>query len=396
MIGVGGNTRIAILLGNGKVRRSSQVLGLILLLGALLGVAGSLSAFFLMPQILGILGAESTQLGIFAGDYLRGLIPFFSFMILIFILEQSIRNDGQPHFASIVMAACAVLNIVLDYFFLFVMNYGIIGAAMATGISQSCGAILFLSYFAFKYLKKKNGLQLAIPVLNFEILKTIVINGSSEMLNSFAAGITIFLYNKSILFHSGELGVAAFAMSQYILMMGMMIIVGISNGTQPIFSYNHGADKNQRVKGALWRVASICFFTGLAFFLIIGWKVDYMAGLFLRGHDDALVLSIEVTSIVRWSLIFMPLAVLGSVFFTALEQAGKSLIVALSRGLIFPVLGLILLPLWWGAFGIWFTVIFSESISVLVAISCYLWHKKPASCKTVLSPEVDVSLVVYN
>ncbi len=394
MIGVGGNARIAVLLGKGKVYQSSQVLGLILLIGTLLGVAGSLSAFFLMPQILAILGAESSHLGIFAGNYLKGLIPFFSFMILIFILEQSIRNDGKPHFASMVMAGCAILNIALDYIFLFVMNYGIIGAAMATGIAQSFGAIIFLAYFAIKRLKKTNGLQIARPFLQFEIFKTILINGSSEMLNSFAAGVTIFLYNRAILFHSGEMGVAAFAMAQYILMMGMMVIVGISNGTQPIFSYNHGADKIHRVSGALWRVASVCFLTGMAFFLVIGWKVDSMAGLFLTGHDQALSLSIEVTAMVRWSLLFMPLAVLGSVFFTALEQAGKSLMVALSRGLIFPIAGLIVFPFWWGTFGIWFTVIFTEFVSVLVAIFCYIWHKKPKYLQIKVKKEDSVKTVL--
>lgn len=176
-------------------------------------------------------------------------------------------------------------------------------------------------------------------------------------------------------------------------------MIGVGGNTRIAILLGNGkVRRSSQVLGLILLLGALLGVAGSlsAFFLIIGWKVDYMAGLFLRGHDEALVLSIEVTSIVRWSLIFMPLAVLGSVFFTALEQAGKSLIVALSRGLIFPVLGLILLPLWWGAFGIWFTVIFSESISVLVAISCYLWHKKPASCKTVLSPAVDVSLVVYN
>lgn len=344
MIGVGGNARIAVLLGAGETRRASRVLALIVGLGLALGIGGSLVSRLLMPQILAWLGTSGGMLGYHAGEYLRGLIPFFSFMILIFILEQSVRNDGRPNLASGVMAGCAVLNIGLDYLFLFVLDLGIGGAAVATGLSQTLGALIFAGYFVHKSVKKRAGLVLSRPAFEAGVLRAVVVNGSSEMFNSLAAGVTIFLFNRMILSHVGELGVAAFALVQYLMMLGMMAVAGLCNGTQPIFSYNHGAGARERVRGALWRVAAAGTLVGVLVFFLMGTQANSMAALFLPGHPEAQALTGEVARRVRWSMLFLPAAMLGSGYFTALEQAGRSLVVAVSRGLLLPVLGLALFP----------------------------------------------------
>ncbi len=392
MIGVGGNARIAVLLGAGESRKASRVLGLIVTLGIGLGIVGSLASLGLMPQILVLLGT-SGQLGFFAGGYLKGLLPFFAFMILVFILEQSVRNDGRPNLASGIMAACALLNIGLDYLFLFVLEFGITGAALATGLSQSIGALIFAAYFLKKTLGNQPGLCFAKPEINRTNLWAVVVNGSSELFNSLATGVTIFLFNRMILIHVGDLGVAAYALVQYLMMLGMMVVVGICNGTQPIFSYNHGAGKHRRVKGALWRVAALCTGVGAVVFFLMGWQAEPMAALFLPEHPEALALTLEVAWLVRWSMFFMPAAMLGSVYFTALEQAGKSLSVAVSRGLLMPVLGLALFPAWWGATGIWITPAFAEGVAVLVAAGGFLWtvKERPLSRKSATRALTDVN-----
>lgn len=374
MIGVGGNARIAVLLGKGDSRKASRVLGMILVLGTGLGLVGSIAAVVFMPQILKVLGTSGGSLGELAGNYLKGFIPFFIFMILTFILEQSVRNDGSPNLASGVMAVCALLNIGLDYLFLFVLDFGIMGASMASGISQTIGALIFLGYFVRKNQAGLPGLRLAKPEGSFSTLGAVVVNGSSEMFNSLAAGITTFLFNRLILTHVGGMGVAAFTLVQYLLLVGMFIIMGIGNGSQPIFSYNHGAGLHHRVKGALWRVAILCSLVGGSVFLLITWQTAPVAALFLPDQPEALKLSLEVAGYVRWSMLFMPLAMLGSIYFTALEQASKSLLVALSRGLLLPVMGLLLFPAWWGSAGIWVTPAFAEGVTVLVVAGCFLWR----------------------
>lgn len=369
MVAVGGNARIAVLLGAGESRQASKVLGLIVALGAALGLTGSIVCIVMMPQLLQLLGT-SGDMGFHAGQYLRGLLPFFAFMILQVTLVQSMRNDGQANSASLIMAGCALLNIALDYLFLFVLGTGIAGAAMATGIAQSLGAVILLGYFVKKTLIKSAGLRLAMPAFSVSVLRAVVVNGSSEFFNNIAAGVITFLFNRAILTHVGILGVAAFSLVQYLLMLGIFIIMGIGSGTQPIFSYNHGAGLHERVRGTLWRVGAASTLVGVAVFLLMGLRTAELAVLFLPGNWDAVEMTIEVANYVRWSMLFMPLAMLSSMYFTALEQAGRSLIIAVCRGLIVPAVGLLVLPTIWGAPGIWITPLLAEAITVGVAVIC--------------------------
>lgn len=368
MIGTGGNARIAVLLGAGKPDAAGRVLGLIVALGVGLGLTGTTATVLLMPLLLEILGT-SGLLGYYAGGYLKGILPFFVLMILGFVLEQSVRNDGKPNLASGVMAGCALLNIGLDWLFLFVLQTGISGAAMASGISQSVGAVVFIVHFARKTVARRPGLRFARPDWNLETVRAVVVNGSSELFNSLSAGITTFLFNRLILAYVGALGVAALTVVQYPMMLGVMIIMGIGSGTQPIFSYNHGAGLHRRVQQTLLQVTLIAAGVGLLVFLLMGAPARMLAALFLPGHPEAQQLTGDVSQLVRWSMLFLPPAMIASVYFTALEQAAKSLAVALSRGLILPVLGLALLPPWLGPTGIWITPVFAEALTVLVALA---------------------------
>lgn len=374
MIATGGNARIAVLLGAGKQAEAGRVLGLIVGLGIALGVAGSLAAVLFMPVLLQILGT-SGSLGHYAAGYLKGILPFFVFMILGFVLEQSVRNDGRPNLASGVMAACAVLNVGLDWLFLFVLQMGISGAAMASGISQSLGAVVFIGYFVHKTVTGKPGLRFARPDRNPATVRAVAVNGSSEFFNSLSAGITTFLFNRLILAYVGPLGVAALTVVQYPMMLGVMVMMGIGSGTQPIFSYNHGAGLQRRVRDTLLRAAVTSSIAGVLVFFVMGPPAQSLAALFLPGHTEAQTLTREVSQLVRWSMLFMPLAMTASVYFTALEQAAKSLVVALARGLVLPVLGLALFPAWWGAAGIWITPVFAEAVTVLIAAACYLGRR---------------------
>ncbi len=297
-----------------------------------------------MPLLLEILGT-SGLLGYYAGGYLKGILPFFVFMILTFVLEM-----------------------------------GVSGAAMASGISQSLGAVVFIGYFVHKTVTIKPGLRFARPNWDPAAVRAVAVNGSSEFFNSLSAGITTFLFNRLILAYVGALGVAALTVVQYPMMLGVMVIMGIGSGTQPIFSYNHGAGLQRRVRETLLRAAVVSTLVGAVIFFVMGAPAQTLAALFLPGHPEAQALTGEVSQLVRWSMLFLPMAMIASVYFTALEQAAKSLVVALARGLVLPVLGLALFPTLWGANGIWITPIFAEAVAVLIAAGCYVgWRSAGAT-----------------
>ncbi len=376
MIGTGGNARLAVLLGAGKVKQARQTLGLITLLGTVLGILGSLGIYLFFPWILRFLGA-SGNLAADAGEYLCTVSPFFASMILLFILEQSVRNDGQPNLATIVMAGAALLNIVLDYLFLFILDYGIAGAALATGISKSLGAGIFVAYFVIKLLKNRSGLFFASPKVDRETLKAISTNGSSEFFGSLAVGVTTWLFNYMLLLFAGSLGIAAFALVQFILMIASAIFMGIGAGIQPIISYNHGAGLKERV----WSTITLSFVASLvlavALVVMLQFTTVSLVGLFIQDHPEALRLTVEATTWIRWSIIFMPIGILGSICFTAIEQAVPSILIALSRGLVFTSVGLVVFSRFFGLTGIWLTPLFSEGGTALLTLALiYSWQKK--------------------
>jgi Na+-driven multidrug efflux pump len=369
MIGVGGNARVAVLQGAGETGAARRVLGLVITLGTGLGIMGSLVTVSTYPLILRILGTSSSPaLSALAGEYLITLYPFFTMMILIFILEQTVRNDGRPNFATGIMVAMAVLNIVLDYIFLFPMNMGIAGAALATGLSQSLGALIFIAYFLLKKIRSLPGLRIGWPGGGAAAIRMIAFNGSSEFLNSVAAGVTTFLFNRALLNYVGSEGVAAFAMVQYLLMFGSVVYIGMSVGSQPILSYNYGAGLIDRVRGTLRILLLASILLSLIFFLLLRWQAPAMISLFIPDHPETVALTINAAAIISWTLLLMPVGIICSTFFTALERAGSSLLIALSRGLVFTVVGLTVFPTLWGDTGIWITPLFSESATVLLTV----------------------------
>jgi len=376
MIGTGGNARIAVLLGNGEVQGARRTLGLTTLLGMLLGVTSSLLILTMFPTILGALGVSGT-LGVYAGEYLRSMYPFFVPMILIFILEQSVRNDGQPNLATGVIAASCLLNIFLDYIFLFTFDMGMAGAALATGISKTVGASILLGYFILKTIRHQPGLALAVPAGGLRVIASISINGSSELFSSLAMGLTTLLFNRLLLGYIGAMGVAAFSLVQYLLMLGAVIFMGIGSGIQPIISYNHGAGLVKRVSSTLYLSLITSLAIGFLLFMILRRHATPLVALFIVDNPEALEIAISASNFLSWSFIFMPIGVIGSVFFTALEQAGKSLIVAASRGLVFTVIGLTLFPYLWGETGIWITPVFAEIVTTLITLALiFSWSRQ--------------------
>ena len=359
MLGTGANARMAVLLGAGQTSEARKVLGFVLALGAGLGVAGSLSLWLFADPLLALTGSHG-GLQAQASAYLGTLGPFAAPMILYFILEQAVRNDGRAGFASSVMVGTAILNIALDYVFLFPLNMGIQGAALATGLSETLGTSIFLGYFAFKTLARRPGLSIGPVRGSWRLLGAMAANGSSELLNFLAAGLTTFLFNRILLDAAGAEGVAAFTLVQYAILVAANVFMGIGMGSQPILSYNHGAGHADRVRGTLVRILAASLVFGALGTALMQVHMGHMIALFLPGDAATQALAQDAGRIVGWSLLAMPIGLIGSVYFTALERIRHSLVVSLFRSLILVLVGLAIFPALFGLTGVWMTPVFAE------------------------------------
>ena len=396
MIGVGGNARIALLMGAGKAHEARRVLSLLVVLGTLLGIAGTGVVLLMGQRLTTALGAEY-EVKRLAQLYLFTMAPFFAAYILSFILEQATRNDGKPGFAGAVMAGTALLNIGLDYLFLFVLDMGIGGAALASGLSISLGASIYLAYFLLKRLQRENGLRFARPTFDVSTITAIVANGSSELFSALALGVVTLLFNRSLMYHIGSLGVAAFAMSQYLLMLGAVFFNGLSAGAQPILGYNCGAGATDRVRGTLLRLLGAGAVVSVALVGTGRAAAGGVAALFVPDHPEAVALAGAAMRIVAWSMIPASVGTLAGGFFTSIERPATSLAIAAGRALVLPGIALAVLPALFGGEAIWWVPPVAEAAAALGAgAALMLWSvgregdRRPARLEVSLEPATDL------
>ncbi len=434
MFGIGGNARIAVLLGSGRTREARSLLSFLVLLGLALGIAATTVVVWFNAPLITLLGATE-EISSVAAVYLLTLAPFFTAFVLSFILEHSVRNDGRPGLATLTMIGAAALNIALDYLFLFVLNFGIGGAALASGIAQSLSAVVFLAHFARQTLAARAGrdatgcavrgtrsnhagsgcgrssrkqctsvggqtvstgerasaasaavdpaqLRFGRPSVSLPVVAQISINGSSEFFASLARGVITLLYNRALVAHVGVTGVAAFALVQYLLMLGWVFYGGIGTGAQPLLSRNHGAGLHGRVLAALLRLMSAGIAIGIVLTAGAWIAAPQMAALFVPDHPAALQVTAEAMRAAAWALLLAPLGIITTIFFTSLEDARSSLLVTLTQGLAAPLLAITILPRIWAESGIWLvpavTELATASLSVVLLVA---WARKRARAR---------------
>lgn len=385
MIGTGGNARIAVLLGRRRPAAARRVLSLLVVMGVALGVTGGVLVFVFSESLTAALGAGPAVQAM-ALAYLLNLTPFFTAFILSFILEQALRNDGRGGIAGAVMSAAAVLNIVLDYLFLFRLDLGIAGAALASGISITIAAGTLLGLL----LRRSGSLYLALPKRSaFRAMRrprttlvtigAIAANGSSELFSALAAGVVTLLFNRTLMRISGSDGVAAFAVVQYLLMLSTVFFGGLAAGAQPIIGRNYGAGEHRRVRGTVIRMIGAGLVISLGLLAAGRLPAATMARLFVPDHPTAIATAVEALRLVSWAFLVMPLGTLGSAYFTAIERPVPSLIIAALRSLVFPVALLAVLPAALGAVGIWMIPLASEAVTALCALGLMRGYRTTAS-----------------
>ena len=187
-------------------------------------------------------------------------------------------------------------------------------------------------------------------------------------------GVTIMLFNFTFLKYAGKEGVAAFAVTNYVIFVGTCILLGVSNGAIPIISYNYGAGLWHRVRQTLKVVLRTNFIIGLVF-LVILWKFgEYLISVFLDDSLQAVIdLAVHGSRIMGFAFLLNGFNIFSASFFTALDKAKWSLVISSCRGLIFIVIGLLVLPSLFSINGVWMTLVVAELCTA--AISLYLIRK---------------------
>lgn len=364
LVGSGAAARISISLGQKDRGTSEKILGNSLLLTVILNLVFMTLFLIFLDPILRAFGASDMTLP-YARDYLQIVLLGNVFVSLCYNFNAMMRSSGYPKKAMVTMLIGAVFSVILTPIFLYSLDLGIKGVAWATVISMFIGMLFVMHHFvqdsSLIRLRWKN------IRLNRKIIGAIVSIGMSPFSMQVAASGVAVLMNTSLLRYGGDLAVGAYGIINTVLMLFLMVIMGLNQGTQPIIGYNYGARNYKRVRETLLYSLKVASLITVAGFLI----GVFFPGLFARAFtNDSELLGITTVGI-RIAVAALPLVgfqIVSSSFFQSIGFAAKSIIQSLSRQLIFLVPGIILLPRLWGLNGLWIAMPVSDTLAALLSL----------------------------
>ena len=361
---VGTSTIIAYLLGQKNAQSANKLFSQNLVTLAVIGITISILVLVFTKPFALLLGADELTLE-YTIHYLQGLAPFAVCFMISYNLEVLVKTDGRPRLALITVCVGCVTNCVLDYLAIFHWDMGIWGAAAATGVSQLLTCVIYMTHFFGKYTTFH-------PVrfrMDWKIYRRLLPIGISDGLTELCNGLMIFLFNHTILRCIGTDGLVAYTIIAYANTLVINITMGISQGSQPLISFQNGRGDSAAIGKLLGYglhtmcgVAAVCF---TALFL----AAPALIGMFLPKAEPQM-LAFSTDAFRRYSLCYLPVGfnIYIAGFLTAMERPVPAVAISTGRGLILQGSILLLLAAVFGGSSIWFAPLISELLCLGLSI----------------------------
>lgn len=284
-------------------------------------------------------------------------------MLLSNVLSIFVRNDGAPGVSFGGMCAGAAANIFLDWLFIFPLQMGIMGAAIASGLGQILSLAILLSHF----VRKKGRLRIQKYRLNADLVSKICKRGVPECFSQLNTPVTALCYNWVLSHILGDMGVATFSILSFIYSLANAILAGVSQGLQPLWGLAFGGSDRD----------------GLKFYLRAGLKINLVCAVIIYGilcilripavslfnHDPVLVeMASSALPVFALSFLFMAVNLIFTAYFYSTKQTGKANMIAVSRGIIMKALAIFLTPVLLGNSHIWLAVSVAEGITMVICL----------------------------
>lgn len=368
MLAVGGSVMCGKFLGEGDLPAASAIFSKIFYATLAVALLISLGFLLFLDSIVAALGANEDLHGL-VRDYMWIIVIAAPLLILGLTLDYFVRVDGRPLLASAALVAFAVINISLDYLLIVRLGWGIKGAAWATAIAEGSVFFMLLSHW-FGTRCNLRLMPLAECVRDGwgDVFRA-AYNGFSEFANEMSIGLITLLFNWVMISRLGVEGVAAFTIISYLLYIGLEVCYGISESLQPTVSKNFGARQPARIVQFLLAAVLSCFTIGLLVSALFLFIPETLISLFLREGETR---TIEIA--LNFIVIFWPAFLFNGVnltlasYFTALHKPLQSAAIAVSRSLVLPAAGLILLPRWLGDDGVYMAIPLAEALTFILAV----------------------------
>lgn len=370
LVGVGAATLISVKLGQKDYDTAQRVLGNVFVLNILLGVAFTVIVMAFLDPILYFFGGSDETVG-YARDYMYIILLGNTITHLYLGLNAVLRSSGHPQKAMYATIATVIINTILDPVFIYGFGWGIRGAAIATIVAQ----IISLMWQLWIFSSKEELLHFHRGI--FRLKRKIVFDslaiGMSPFLMNMAACFIVILINQGLKKYGGDLAIGAFGIVNRLVFIIVMIVMGLNQGMQPIAGYNFGAKQYERVTKTL--KLTIIYATGVTTFgFIIGMLFsDTVVGIFT---SDAELIELSAKGL-RIVVMFFPIIGFQMVtanFFQSIGMASKAIFLSLTRQMVVLPPCLLILPRFFGAAGVWYSMPISDLLASLIAGTMLVWQ----------------------
>ena len=369
LVGVGASSLVAIKLGEKDYRTANDVLANVILLNVLLGALVMVVGLFFLDPILYAFGASDTTI-VYAREYMEIILLGNILTHIYYGLNSMLRSIGHPRISMYATILAVVINIILDPIFIFVLDMGVRGAALATIISQLVSVIIELIIF----LNPKEVIYFhrGIWRLKRDITMRALGIGMAPFLMHMAACFVVIVLNNQLKRYGGDMAIATFGMTNRFMFFFAMIVMGIQQGMQPIVGYNYGANLYPRMLRA-FKLSVYCATCVMGVLWLFG--VIYPEG-FIRlfTHDELLIAQSIIPARIMLCVMFaIGFPMITGNFYTSIGMAPKAIFLSLTRQVLFLSPLILCLPLLFSRlgldsiWGVWWALPISDSLSVITA-----------------------------
>ena len=369
LVGVGASSLVAIKLGEKDYRSANDVLANVILLNVLLGALVMAVGLYWLDPILYAFGASDITIA-YAREYMEIILWGNILTHIYYGLNSMLRSIGHPKIAMYATILAVVVNIILDPIFIFVLDMGVRGAALATMISQLVSVIIELVIF----LNPKEVIYFhrGIWRLKRDITMRALGIGTAPFLMHMASCFVVIVLNNQLKRYGGDMAIATFGITNRFMFFFAMVVMGLNQGMQPIVGYNYGAKLFDRMTRAL-KLTAMCATCVMGVLWLFGliWPEGFIR---LFTHDELLITqSIAPARVMLCTMVMVGFPMVVGNFYTSIGMSGKAIFLSLTRQVIFLIPCILLLPLLFQVlnftpiWGVWWSLPICDALAAVLA-----------------------------
>lgn len=365
LVGVGASSLLAIYLGERDYEKANKVLGNVIVLNIILSTLVMVVGLIWLDPILMAFGASEDTLG-YAHDYIE-IILFGNVLTHIYFgLNSMLRSAGHPRFSMVATIVAVTINIILDPIFIFGLDMGVRGAALATVLSQAVAVVWQLT----KFLNKDELVRFhrGIWMLDKHITKRSLAIGLSPFLYNIAHCFVVIIINNQLKNYGGDLAIASYGVINRITFVFAMIIMGLNQGMQPITGYNYGAKQYDRMLRSFY--LTCMYATGvMAIIFILGECFPRQITQIFTHDLDLINQTIVPMRIICSTMLIIGFQMVAGNFFTSIGMAGKSIFLSMTRQVVYLIPLLLIVPAFFEnpVLGVWWAIPISDTMAAITA-----------------------------